>query len=348
MRTRALHKSKNDEEDEDEEIHQTLFTHKEGKKTAQKRKYEEEKIRKVEDQARQDAETCQLYNRMMTLSSRLNIASSRSEYFLLAKQMMLVFSKVDRVRLRSKETESIVGIKRVAFVEEGKGWNTPAGNSINQNPHFDEELCGITYRQWYFLLINVTLEFAKDGKYEDAYQVMKHSLECQTFYNDERRKFELQMILVAISVSCKEFEQAGYISRNFCFVGPYLITGLRLYTAVFCGGPQAIQSFSLGLNTKFLYRQVDKLQKMINDNPESVSPKNAAILFGTYGHAVFCSKSYAMAISFYLKALNYSPNDPVLYLSAGIAYMHRATQKTESRHGHLIKVLIFLMITNNL
>jgi general transcription factor 3C polypeptide 3 (transcription factor C subunit 4) len=70
--------------------------------------------------------------------------------------------------------------------------------------------------------------------------------------------------------------------------------------------------------------------------------KGASLLFAVYGHVVNCGRSYATAIQYYSKALSLNPMDPMINLCLGICYIHRATQKTEKRHDHIIRGFTFL------
>lgn len=65
-------------------------------------------------------------------------------------------------------------------------------------------------------------------------------------------------------------------------------------------------------------------------------------LNAVYGHLFLCSRGYSTAIKFYLKALKHRPDDIVLNLCVGVAFIHRSQQKNDLRSENITRGLAFL------
>ena len=62
-----------------------------------------------------------------------------------------------------------------------------------------------------------------------------------------------------------------------------------------------------------------------------------------YGHACNTSKSYHLAVWYFLRALQLVPNDAFINLSLGMAYVNRACmKKVEEKHRIIALVCIAL------
>ena len=296
----------------------------------------EERERKKAEMAKIVNENQATLERLKLLENQLGRKSIRMEYIAQGKIMLNNFAKADRLRLKNRAEDRISGLKRIIAYEIGSGFDI--NHDIDEK--YDNLQQGISYKDWLEFIIQYGLIASNECRFDDAYEALKIGLECNLFYTDSRRRLELQFCLIGVAFNSSEYDLVSQIARGYAFTGPYMITGLRLFCAALCGGPRAIQAFSIGHNQKFLCRQAEKTWKMLDSDPECLPKHALGVLFATYGHILFCGKSYSVAIDKYLYARTFLPKDPVINFSLGISFLHRATQKTESRHSNIIKARV--------
>jgi hypothetical protein len=111
----------------------------------------------------------------------------------------------------------------------------------------------------------------------------------------------------------------------------------RLYCAIYASGERAIQVFSNNVGQKYFQRQIYRQEK---SDPPITSP----YLLTIQGHKFVSNRSYGLAIHHFLRAWKLCPNDPLVNLSLGCAYLHRAMQrKVDNRHYDLLCGFSFFM-----
>ena len=311
-----------------------LFSLKPSGPKASSRKADELREKKKAEASRVIDENKNNMERLQILIQQIDRKSIKTEYIIQGKKLLQNFSKVDRLRVKNRAEDGISGLKRIIAYEVGSGFDVPT----ELDEKYDILLQGISYRDWLNLVIEYSILASNDCRYDDAYDALKAGLECHTIYSDPRRRLELQLCLIAAAFNNGESELVGQVVRGYCFTGPYMITGLKLYCAAMIGSTRSIQAFCISYNQKFMHRQMEKTRKMLDEDPNCLPGHAVAVLFASYGHVLFCAKSYGMAIDKYLYARTFLPKDPVINFSLGIAFLHKATLKTESRHSNIIKV----------
>ena len=125
--------------------------------------------------------------------------------------------------------------------------------------------------------------------------------------------------------------------RSFCSDEEYLTEALRFYcSALLDYKPQANDNVFVAKELKFFKRLGQKIDEM------PYSEELQVHLNAVLGHLQLCNKGYALAIKFYLKSIRLRPNDKILNLCVGIAFIHRSLQKNDLRSENITRGLAFL------
>lgn len=214
------------------------------------------------------------------------------------------------------------------------------------NPTVDEKYLavheGLAIIDWYHLIIDYAKVATEEGKNQDVFVSLKALFDASVFSSDDRVLLELQLYVMSICFHSKMFDRTNQVMRMFLQEGPFYVGGMRMFTQIFTNSdPAAIQAFACSANQKFFQRQISKWIKNEEEGSNTLSQEASAHLFATYAHILFCAKSYSMAIQYYMKAKLLHPTDPNINLCLGVTFFHRASQKTESRHTHVLRVHLF-------
>lgn len=71
--------------------------------------------------------------------------------------------------------------------------------------------------------------------------------------------------------------------------------------------------------------------------------KKNPVLLTLYGHLLHVARNYLGAVVYYARAFVQAPKDPMINLSLGLAYLHRAMQRqTDNRHLQIAQGFTFL------
>jgi hypothetical protein len=144
--------------------------------------------------------------------------------------------------------------------------------------------------------------------------------------------------MLSFALASKNYEKVNVLIRYFCIEGPYFIEGMRLFSLVFNGGNSALSFYSLSSNQKYLGRILEKVMKTRKDNVNQYSDQDYAHILTTYANWSFVSRTYPVALQYYLMAKSLYPESIEVNLYVAITFFHRASHKLESRHLHVLKV----------
>ncbi|KAJ3362036.1 transcription factor TFIIIC subunit tfc4 [Kappamyces sp. JEL0680] len=301
--------------------------------------------RRIEEETKTAAENSQLYLHLCAISDRLDKKQGRIEYCHYGAKLVDALSAVEKhftkPRRKKDELEGMGGnrgaMKRIGFGMMESGFELPIAGHL-QDPKFDAEIQGLTLRQWFQVFADFSHAAAVEGRWTDATNSLNTAFAFIPFRADPRLSLEIQLLMVAVAFRAKEYETVSSIVRSFCLDGDYVVTGFRLLSLLLTGEPRAVAAYTWTSNQKFFYRQILKVQAAIDKDPTSISPLAIAHLLASNGHVLLFSKNYSAAISHYLKARKMIPKDPMANLCLAVSYLHRATNKNQSRPLHIIRV----------
>jgi general transcription factor 3C polypeptide 3 (transcription factor C subunit 4) len=188
-----------------------------------------------------------------------------------------------------------------------------------------------------------------DRRGEDAYRSLKIALEANIFYHDQDRKWQIQLHMLASACQLKDYQRINDIGRALTFYHPLDEDILRLFNVCLVGGPDAAAAFGLQSNGKFFTRQCRLIEQNIEEfkrrtgNRKVPDEYRKPLYLMNAGHSMQLARSYGGSLSYYIRAYQHDPKDPLVNLCCGVACLHRAMQRTtENRHEQIMQALTFL------
>jgi general transcription factor 3C polypeptide 3 (transcription factor C subunit 4) len=171
---------------------------------------------------------------------------------------------------------------------------------------------------------------------------------------------------IACALLLEDEKQLIEETRWFIKQHPFIADSYRLYSAMnrFCRGPTTY--FNSGPEQKFVLRAVkamdfsllprehrkqfgftDGEREKWTDVPETGNPSQIVehdpALLTLYGHMMFVAATYASALTYYFRAYVLRPDDPILNLCIGIAYIQMGYKRqAENRQYQIQQGLSFV------
>ncbi|KAI8802941.1 hypothetical protein BJ742DRAFT_526487 [Cladochytrium replicatum] len=219
---------------------------------------------------------------------------------------------------------------------------------------------GIAFTEWFDLFVQCAIALVKDGRPEEAHGLLKSACDANVFYYDNRRKVQLRLLMISIAMQADDWMSVGHHCRWIVTHRPTFNVVYRIYNTAMAGGAGAITAFGCRTAEKFHKRYVKYMDQALKkrgpppalpSSSRSANPDEAFInatsdlwtehnplLLTNYAHIFSVGRTFVKAIEMYTRAYQLCPQDPVLLLSLGVSYLHRAMQrKSENRHLHVVQ-----------
>ncbi|KAI9002582.1 hypothetical protein DFJ74DRAFT_746437 [Hyaloraphidium curvatum] len=201
---------------------------------------------------------------------------------------------------------------------------------------------GLSFDEWLETFTIYSIALCRKLRFEEAQAVLQSAIDANVFYHDEQRHHTLRMLSIGIALQNGDVLKVADVCRWFCNQKPYKNDPYRLYSACLSGGPDAVSAYAQSNVQKAFLRLINQMENKARKAPDSPANQNA-MLVCLYGHILLAARSYSNAISSYIKAYNISNNDPLINLSLGIAFLHRAmNRQTDNRHLQIVQAFTFL------
>jgi hypothetical protein len=277
-----------------------------------------------------------LKERLERLVEKLDQKGVRLDYIKTAGSLLNSLRQRKKGKRDNEELRSLLG-GNSRQIELEKDYEVPISGHMDM-AKFEGLLYGVRYRDWLDIILFSTHCSIVEQKFEEAYRAIFSAYSIPVINSDPRLRQELGLVMIATAYMAKDHDRISAYLRSYCHVIDISIIGLRMMSFFLCESPKAIAAFATSANQKFFSRQLTKFSR-----DKNVSRIQLAHFHAIHGHVSFCAKSYTIAISNYLTARAIVPEDPIINLCLGIAYLHRATLKTEIRSFNFVKVHLWLM-----
>ncbi|KNE66850.1 hypothetical protein AMAG_19536 [Allomyces macrogynus ATCC 38327] len=197
-----------------------------------------------------------------------------------------------------------------------------------------------------------------------AFSVLHDVADANVFWHDKAKMIRMHVVGMALGVAAARPEHTTTHARWLITHYPYHSNVYRLYAASLCGGARDRLAFASSNCQKFFKRMLQHrfagaLRKSmtpaevealglhpgltVQDETEAVWTAKP-VLLTVYGHILSCAASYLPAAVHYLRAYALAPDDAMLNLTLGVAYLHRAMQrKSDNRHQQVAQGIAFLL-----
>ncbi|KAJ3106947.1 transcription factor TFIIIC subunit tfc4 [Phlyctochytrium planicorne] len=291
----------------------------------------DDKVIAAAEEAQRARENRSSWAKMKILANLLDDPMKRADFSRTARAMISEFQST-KVFYPADRSKVFTG-----FNNRRRRWSPgPEGEREFGSLEIEKlQFSGLTFKDWFMAFCEYGKALSLEGKHEDAFNVLKSAFEANVFYHDEVKKQKLKMQMMAAAVHGRDFGKAIETIRWFCQHYPESQDPYRLYVAVVSrGGTDASTIFASQVGQKYLNRQIKGLEKGLQEN---------SALFTLYAHILMSARSYSVAISYYARAFKQNPQDPILNMCLGIAYLHMAMQRrVKNRQLRIVQGFTFL------
>lgn len=226
---------------------------------------------------------------------------------------------------------------------------------------------GIHFDKWCDAFGRYAILLASEGDEEQCFATLDIALQANVFHRSQRYHYQLQMCRLTCALAADSSPQASAAARWLLKEYPFGTDLFRLYSAVnrLCSFPEG---FATGPAYKVLMRYIKTVDYALltpeqrialnfrntkttkggfknNVNIEDVGKvkDHDPALFALYAHVLMCGGSYMAALNYYFRAFALTPEDPVLNLSIGVAYIqHSMKRLSENRQYQIQQGLSFV------
>lgn len=206
---------------------------------------------------------------------------------------------------------------------------------------------GLTYQQWYQLFIRYAYTNYLDDDLEEAAKLIRDAAQSMVFSKHPASRYKLTLHAMALGKTAQNHAVVMEKARWLCTTFPCMTEFYKMYSGAATASEDALGAFSSPHNMKWCRRQIQMMDNKAKNQEKkrfvNLRFKNAA-LWALYGFMLQTTRSYAMALTFYFRALELVPEEPLLNLVIGICYMLLGTsRKTENRHFQIMQGYGFVM-----
>jgi general transcription factor 3C polypeptide 3 (transcription factor C subunit 4) len=231
-----------------------------------------------------------------------------------------------------------------------------------------EEFYGVHFDEWLDTFASYSLFLAQEGEEDRCFSTIEIALQSKIFFNSQKYAHQLQMCRLACALSLDASTQASVAMRWFLKTHPFGNELFRLYSCVnrLCSVPSgfatppALKLFQRWAKTmdyalltpeqrgRFNFRtgreQGNWLAKAVSVDILKYVKDHDPTFFALHGHALMCGGgAYQAALNYYFRAYTLCPDDAVLNLSIGMAYVQHAMKRlSENRQFQIQQGLAFV------
>jgi general transcription factor 3C polypeptide 3 (transcription factor C subunit 4) len=226
---------------------------------------------------------------------------------------------------------------------------------------------GIHFDKWIDAFGRYAIISARDGDDERCFSTLDIVMQSNIVYRSKPYFHQLQLCRLVCALAVDESNQASSAVRWLLKEHPFSTELFRLFSCVnrFCAFPDG---FSSGSSHKILMRYIKTMdyallteeqrswynfrgakdqaggyQQSFNVEDVKFVKDHDPALLALYGHVLMCGGSYMAALNYYFRAFAITPDDPMLNLSIGVAYMQHAMKRlSENRQFQIQQGLAFV------
>ncbi|XP_014554952.1 hypothetical protein COCVIDRAFT_17396 [Bipolaris victoriae FI3] len=225
---------------------------------------------------------------------------------------------------------------------------------------------GIHFDKWCDAFGRYAILLAGEGDEEQCFATLDIALQANIFHRSQIYHRQLQICRLTCALAADNSPQASIAARWLLKEYPFGTDLFRLYSSVnrLCSFPEG---FATGPAYKVLMRYIKTVDYALltpkqriefnfstkttkggfrnNVNIEDVDKVKGhdPALFALYAHVLMCGGSYMAALNYYFRAFALTPEDPVINLGIGVAYIQHAMKRlSENRQYQIQQGLSFV------
>ncbi|KAM5345572.1 hypothetical protein ACJ41O_011433 [Fusarium nematophilum] len=198
---------------------------------------------------------------------------------------------------------------------------------------------GISFNNWLDLFLDYAIGLAIAHRRDEAYQVCEAARDSTAFQAPEQGFIIYVVWMCAIYTSDEEkcVATARQLMREGAMSDSYRMFALL---SSLCQSP--VSWYTSGPAQKYLLRQIKAMDDAHTDGESKASfgggsetALDACVLM-LYGHILFTSTSYTYALGYFLRSHALDPDNSMVNLSLGLAYVHYGLKRQSTNRQYLL------------
>ncbi|KAF1920535.1 hypothetical protein BDU57DRAFT_437600 [Ampelomyces quisqualis] len=226
---------------------------------------------------------------------------------------------------------------------------------------------GVKFEKWIEAFGRYAIILAREGDEERCFSTLDIALQSNIVWRSDLYSHELQICRLVCALAVDDSNQASVAVRWLLKENPFSGDLFRLFSCVnrLCAFPDG---YSTGPSHKILLRYIKTMdyallteeqriwynfrdrsdtaggfRNSVNREDVKFVKDHDPSLLALYAHVLVCGGSYMAALNYYFRAFAITPDDPVLNLSIGIAYIQHAMKRlSENRQYQIQQGLAFI------
>lgn len=246
--------------------------------------------------------------------------------------------------------------------------NLPAPELTEKPDSPPREFWGVHFDKWIDAFGRYAILLARDGDDERCFSTLDIAIQSNIVWRSKPYYHNLQLCRLICALAVDDSNQASSAVRWLLKENPFGTDLFRLFSCVnrltsfpegYSTGPshkilmRYIKTMDFALLTdqerrwyNFRTNTADKaggFQYSVNTEDVKYVVDHDPALFALYAHVLMCGGSYMAALNYYFRAFAITPDDPVLNLSIGVAYIQHAVKRlSENRQYQIQQGLAFI------
>ncbi|KAJ3534831.1 hypothetical protein NM208_g7384 [Fusarium decemcellulare] len=199
---------------------------------------------------------------------------------------------------------------------------------------------GISFNNWLDLFMDYAIGLAIAHRRDEAYQVCEAARDSTAFQAPEHG-FIIYVAWSVCAIYTSDEEKCVATARQLMREGA-MSDSYRMFAMLsnLCQSP--VSWYTSGPAQKYLLRQIKAMDDAYTEGTsKSIStgdtePALDACVLMLYGHILFTSTSYTYALGYFLRSRALDPDNPMVNLSLGLAYVHYGLKRQSTNRQYLL------------
>lgn len=235
-----------------------------------------------------------------------------------------------------------------------KGLGAESQEAQSSEVDIPKDYRGISFSTWLDIFLEYALCLARNGNAHESYELCEAAKDAIVFYHSREDMFLINVAWCLCALFSNDEETCASVARFFMREYQFTTDSYRLFAAMLriCQSP--VSWYSSGPTQKYVLRQIKAMDAALTSENDGLRLKDSKEhdratlnmdipLLMLYGHILYAGTSYAYALNYFLRADALDPDNPMICLSTGLAYMHHALKRqAENRQHSILQGLTFI------
>ncbi|TVY78404.1 Transcription factor tau subunit [Lachnellula suecica] len=237
------------------------------------------------------------------------------------------------------------------------------GNSTKPPESLPLDFKGIRMSGWLDLFLEYAICLAKNGRKKDSYEIIEAAKDSHILYNSRESKILIHLCWCMCAVILNDDQTVVTMARFFMKKHQFTTDSYRIFSTLTRVNNVPVTWYTSGPTQKYILRQIKTMDYALVDDETrkqhladfaaySVMDENGNLIANNdmdislvmlYGYILFTNASYRNALNYFFRAHALDPENPMVNLSIGLAYVHYSLKRqVENRQHAILQGLTFM------